>query len=167
MPIIQIVGYQNSGKTTFVQALVQALKAKQFQVGVIKHHGHAETLDFHQDKDTGKLFHVGADVVIANSDQNSEILMRQDFGLKRSIALMQRQNMDVLIIEGYKNEAYKKIVLLSKEEDLVLLDQLDNIQGVYCTHGFSLPERYKYKNLDMQGWESWLVEGLKENKKIF
>ena len=158
MSIIQVVGYQNSGKTTFVQELVVFLKEKQFQVGVIKHHGHSETLDFHKNKDTGKLFHARADVVIANSDQNSEILMKQNFGLQRSIALMQRQNMDFILIEGYKNEGYKKIVVLSKSEDLLLLEKLENIQGVYCTHGFVLPDTYAYMNLDLQHWKNWFVE---------
>ena len=158
MSIIQIVGFQNSGKTTFAQKLIGHFKQSGMQVGIIKHHGHLNGLDIYADKDTGKLFEAGADVAIPNSPMSSEMFMRQDFGLKRSVALMQRQNMDVILIEGYKHAPYPKIVLLSKVEDLVLLETLQNIIGVYCTHGFILPPQYERLNLDMVSWLVWLEQ---------
>lgn len=144
-----------------MQQLVQAFKENHISVGVIKHHGHTDDLDVHADKDTGILFHVGADLVIGNSRRNSEILMRSDLGLERSIAFMQSQGIEQIIIEGYKNELFQKIVLLSKAEDLLLLNRLENILGVYCTHGFSLPTAYDCLCLTAEVWCEKLVE---ENK---
>lgn len=150
--IIQVVGFQNSGKTTFVERLVHACKESHIAVGVIKHHGHADDLNLHKDKDTGILFHAGADLVIGNSRINSEILMHHDLGLDGAIAFMQLQGMEQIIIEGYKNQPYPKIILLSKKADLILLSQLENIIGVYCTHGFDLPETYACPNLTVDAW---------------
>ncbi len=38
--ILQIVGYQNSGKTTLVEKVVYALAEQNMKVATIKHHGH-------------------------------------------------------------------------------------------------------------------------------
>lgn len=38
--ILQIVGYQNSGKTTLVEKMVHALTEREMKVATIKHHGH-------------------------------------------------------------------------------------------------------------------------------
>lgn len=38
--ILQIVGYQNSGKTTLMEKLIQALTYEGMKVATIKHHGH-------------------------------------------------------------------------------------------------------------------------------
>ena len=38
--ILQIVGYQNSGKTTLVEKIVHALAESEMKVATIKHHGH-------------------------------------------------------------------------------------------------------------------------------
>ena len=43
--ILQVVGYQNSGKTSFVSELTARLSATGLRVGVIKHHGHGGTFD--------------------------------------------------------------------------------------------------------------------------
>lgn len=150
--ILQVVGFQNSGKTTFVKRLVQALKENHVSTGVIKHHGHSDDLNLHKDKDTGILFHAGADVVIGTSKTNTEILMQTDFGLDASILCMQTQGIEQIIIEGYKNKPYPKIVLLSKEADLILLNQLENIIGVYCTYGFQLSTTYHHMNLTADEW---------------
>ncbi|MPU17873.1 molybdopterin-guanine dinucleotide biosynthesis protein MobB, partial [Acinetobacter baumannii] len=37
--ILQIVGYQNSGKTTLVEKVVYALAEQNMKVATIKHHG--------------------------------------------------------------------------------------------------------------------------------
>ena len=38
--ILQIVGYQNSGKTTLVGKIVHVLTESEMKVATIKHHGH-------------------------------------------------------------------------------------------------------------------------------
>lgn len=38
--IVQVVGFQNSGKTTFVKKLLQELSKQNIYVATIKHHGH-------------------------------------------------------------------------------------------------------------------------------
>jgi molybdopterin-guanine dinucleotide biosynthesis protein B len=39
-PILQVVGYQNSGKTTLITKLIKMLKEMSYRVGTLKHHGH-------------------------------------------------------------------------------------------------------------------------------
>lgn len=143
-----------------MQHLVQSFKEKGISTGVIKHHGHTEKLQLHEDKDTGILFHAGADMVIGNSPNNSEILMHKDLGAEAAIFFMQLQGVEQIIVEGYKNKPYPKIILLAKEADLILLSQLENMLGVCCTHGFVLPKQYKHVlSLDAGAWsEKLLIE---------
>lgn len=44
--ILQVVGYQNSGKTSFVSELTKQLSSAGRRVGVIKHHGHGGRLTY-------------------------------------------------------------------------------------------------------------------------
>lgn len=55
--ILQIVGYQNSGKTTLVEKVVHALAERKMKVATIKHHGHGGFPEVAQKiaKDTVKL----------------------------------------------------------------------------------------------------------------
>ena len=38
--ILQVVGYQNSGKTTLIEKLCQLADEEEMQLGCFKHHGH-------------------------------------------------------------------------------------------------------------------------------
>ncbi len=56
-PILQIVGYQNSGKTTFVEKLAEKLGQLGVKIGCLKHHGHGGEPDvFAEGKDSDRFF---------------------------------------------------------------------------------------------------------------
>lgn len=41
--VYQIVGFQNSGKTTLMESIINYWSKHDLKVGTIKHHGHGET----------------------------------------------------------------------------------------------------------------------------
>lgn len=81
--ILQVVGYQNSGKTTFVTQLVQALTEKDFNVATIKHHGHGEP-DVVTNKDSSRHIVSGASTTIVEGEGMLLMQAKSIFGHLKS-----------------------------------------------------------------------------------
>lgn len=60
--IIQIVGYQNSGKTTLMEQLIKHATKEGLRVGTIKHHGHGGAPVENLSKDSNRHEQAGARV---------------------------------------------------------------------------------------------------------
>ncbi len=108
MKIIQVTGRSNTGKTTFIKTLVPVLKEKG-RVAVIKHlKDHDFLLD--EGKDTTGFFLAGADIS-AGIDGKKAVIAMRDNSLDAILELMKGQGMDFVIIEGFKQRSFKKIVI--------------------------------------------------------
>ena len=131
-PIIyQVVGYQNSGKTTFLLKLIQVLKNDGFKTVTIKHHGHGGRPDVPLQKDSSKHLEAGAAAALVEGE--GRLVLQADessWSLDEQIRLMNFFQPDMILIEGHKHEAYPKILLLRDENDLSLLTKVDNIKAV-------------------------------------
>ena len=118
MKIIQIVGRSNSGKTTFIRNLVPALK-KIGTVAVIKHLGDH---DYHLEdgKDTTHFFEAGAEVAIGIDSHKSVVALRKN-SLESMLDLLLTQEIDYVVIEGFKQKPFPKIVIGSLAIDHCVL----------------------------------------------
>ncbi|MBM7663063.1 molybdopterin-guanine dinucleotide biosynthesis protein B [Bacillus mesophilus] len=129
LPIFQIVGYQNSGKTTLVQKLVKNLSKRGYKVGTIKHHGHGGEPDF-ADKGKDSALHRSAGARVVTVEGNGTIQLTASelkWDLQQIISLYESFNLDIILVEGYKLESYPKVVLLRTQEDLEMTQKLSNI----------------------------------------
>jgi molybdopterin-guanine dinucleotide biosynthesis protein MobB len=108
MKIIQVTGRSNTGKTTFIKMLLPVLN-KKGRVAVIKHLGdHNYRLD--EGKDTTGFFLAGADIS-AGIDADKAVVALRNNSLDTMLALLKSQSMDFVIIEGFKQRSFKKIVI--------------------------------------------------------
>ncbi|MFC7393107.1 molybdopterin-guanine dinucleotide biosynthesis protein B [Scopulibacillus cellulosilyticus] len=133
----QVVGYHNSGKTTFITELLPRLRAAGYQAATIKHHGHDQEFESmtHPETDTGKHWESGADAVVYALTNGFSIVSHHPFALTDIVAFYQLSGRyDVILIEGFKKANYPKILFHRGLEDDHLIRQLDNIQAV-VTHG--------------------------------
>lgn len=130
MEIIQLVGYQNSGKTTFAKSLITYLTNKGIRVASLKHHGHGGIPEGIKDKDSEQHRQAGAMIAGVKGEGIFQMSQQEDWDVEKMIAIYKHFNPDVLILEGFKKHAFKKIVLIKKQEDIRLLKQLENIQAV-------------------------------------
>jgi molybdopterin-guanine dinucleotide biosynthesis protein B len=127
--VIQIVGYQNSGKTTFVVEYIQVADKRGLKVGTIKHHGHQGSvkIDDHQ-KDSGLHRHAGAHVSVVEG--NGSFVMtseRMSLSLQQLVFMYRQFKLDIIVIEGYKSADYPKVVLIRSIEDVSIFNRLVNI----------------------------------------
>lgn len=109
MKILQIAGYKNTGKTTLILDFVQLLKQYGYTVAIIKHHHITE--DVENSTDTGRFFEAGADYTAFNMPGHSVMLEQPEKPLTVQLQRFQNEGVDFVLVEGYKNENYSKIIL--------------------------------------------------------
>lgn len=122
--IIQFVGYKHTGKTTWVCRLTELFKQAGYRVGTVKHDAH----DFHMDQpgtDTWRHQTSGADITAISSSSRTAILKQGGESLEQLIAAIQ-YDVDLILIEGFKNACYPKIILARESAHLSLLEELNS-----------------------------------------
>lgn len=115
-PVISFVGRHNAGKTTVLEGVIQYLSSAGLKVALIKHAHHK--LDIKPVKDAEILFQAGADYVLAASPGISLQYRRhsQDPSLQQILTAVPK-DMDLIIVEGFKQEALDKIEIIRAEID--------------------------------------------------
>lgn len=129
--ILQIVGYKNSGKTTLVAHAVRFFKAQGYPVVTIKHHGHVgeEITLPHRAVDHMKHFEAGADQSIVQGHKFVETIQKNEgIALKTLIEDCVTINDSIILVEGYKNAPYEKMIIYRNEAELHALTQLSNVK---------------------------------------
>lgn len=109
--LLQVCGLKNTGKTTFINGFTSFLKNKGYTVGTIKHDGHEFQTD-HYTEDNFQHYHAGADASIVFS--NGQWLRIQHEARTLESFIKELEEMDIILIEGCKNEMYPKVELLRK-----------------------------------------------------
>lgn len=127
MPVIQIVGFKNSGKTTLICKLLEILNAMNLRVAVIKHDIHGFEAD-RENTDTFRHRRAGAVATAITSPWRTAVIEERETQLSD---LIQRfADYDMTIVEGFKQERYPKIVLIRNPEDLALLHEVTGIEAI-------------------------------------
>ncbi|OWR32602.1 molybdopterin-guanine dinucleotide biosynthesis protein B [Saccharibacillus sp. O23] len=141
---LQVVGFKNSGKTTLTERLLHLAAERGLRASAIKHHGHGGAPEPPPGgTDASRFFAAGAasSLVVGGgvlllqgrepsgrSDVDRED-GREEGELDRLIRLTEAYaEPDLVLIEGFKQAAYDKIVLLRSEEDLTELLRLPGIR---------------------------------------
>lgn len=108
MRIIQVTGRSNAGKTTFIKTLIPVL-SRTGRVAVIKHLGD-HTFDLKEGKDTTGFFTAGAEISVGIDDHKSVVAIRNN-SLDTMLSFLKDQGIDYVIIEGFKQRTFRKIVI--------------------------------------------------------
>ncbi|GAB0168809.1 molybdopterin-guanine dinucleotide biosynthesis protein B [Lysinibacillus sp. CTST325] len=149
--ILQIVGYQNSGKTTLMEQLITQATTEGFRVGTIKHHGHGGIPMIESSKDSIRHEKAGASVTAVEGEGTLRMSIHQsNWQLAEILAIYETFNMDIIFIEGYKNEDYPKVVLLRHAEDQSLLQKVTNIVCVLYWSTYPLNKPLDYPTFSFQ-----------------
>ncbi len=133
MPFVfQIVGYQNSGKTTFMKKLISELGKEQISVVTMKHHGHGGKPDIAQEKDSTE--HIGAGALASLVEGDGRLILhaeKREWKIEEQIQLLSLLQPEIILVEGHKFAQFPKGVIVRKQEDAELLSMLENIEVIY------------------------------------
>jgi molybdopterin-guanine dinucleotide biosynthesis protein MobB len=116
VPILGFCAYSGTGKTTLLKQLIPILKHAGLSIAVVKHAHHSFDID-HPGKDSYELRQAGADQMLVASRQriawvrelNNE--SREEPVLEDALAVLQSSDLDLVLVEGFKQAAFPKIEL--------------------------------------------------------
>jgi molybdopterin-guanine dinucleotide biosynthesis protein B len=166
LPIVQVVGYQNSGKTTLMEKLVKEFSAKGYKIGTIKHHGHGgHPVLGDRGKDSAIHRQAGAAIVAVEGNGTLQLTAQQsNWDLSKMIVLYESFSLDLILIEGYKMEGYPKVVFVRGQEDLELLQMLSNIICVITQFPLTIQESRNIRwflRSDEESYMSYLLQEMR------
>ncbi|KAA1039631.1 molybdopterin-guanine dinucleotide biosynthesis protein B [Macrococcus equipercicus] len=133
MVVLQVVGYKKSGKTTVINQLIRAARKLQLTVAVIKHHGDksGNEIDIPLKRDHVTYMESGAaESIVEGYHYVHKLLKKSESSLDELINEVSSAP-DIILVEGYKQADYPKIVLLRSESDKELLDLTTITQVIY------------------------------------
>lgn len=108
--IIGVTGWSGSGKTALIVRLIPELAARGYRVATVKHAHHAFDIDT-PGKDSFEHRAAGATEVIVSSGKRWAIMHENRNEAEPALEdlLAKLSPVDVVLVEGFKNEAHTKI----------------------------------------------------------
>jgi molybdopterin-guanine dinucleotide biosynthesis protein B len=133
--ICQIVGYKNAGKTTVMEKLISYFTATNKRTGTLKHHGHGGEPKHVHGTDSFKHLQAGSSMSAVQGEKQLQLTVADvsDAPLEKLISLYTFLPIDILLMEGFKQADYPKIIIIKNEEDTALLE-LSNIIAIISWH---------------------------------
>ncbi|WP_442797784.1 molybdopterin-guanine dinucleotide biosynthesis protein MobB [Pantoea vagans] len=114
LPLLAIIGWSGTGKTTLLQQVIPILNSKGIRAGLIKHTHHQMDVDT-PGKDSYLLRKAGASQVMVASSERwalmSETPEKQSIDLPYLLSRMDHSVLEIVLVEGFKEESVPKIVL--------------------------------------------------------
>ena len=115
LPIIGLCAYSGTGKTTLLTQLIPLLKKQDLRIGVVKHAHHKFDID-HPGKDSYEFRQAGAEqVAVASKNRIAWIKEQRDNKaeplLADALLALDTNDLDLVIVEGFKAKAFPKIEL--------------------------------------------------------
>ena len=128
-PLLGFCAYSGTGKTTLLTRLIPILRAKNLRIGIIKHAHHHFEID-HPGKDSYELRKSGAQEVLVSSKTRWVVIHEnyeeKECNLNELIEKINPDNVDIIIVEGFKNEKFPKIEIYRKGISKTKLHERDN-----------------------------------------
>jgi len=114
VPLLGIVAFSGTGKTTLLKQLIPFLRQQGIRVGLIKHTHHSVDIDT-PGKDSFELRKAGADQTMVASSSRwalmTETPAQEELDLQYLASRFDSQFLDLILVEGFKHEAIAKIAL--------------------------------------------------------
>lgn len=167
MNVWQVVGYKNSGKTTLIEKWVQTATKEGYRVGTVKHHGHGGYPE-RSDAYTDSRRHERAGAVAVSVEGGGLLELhawQPTWSLAQILSLYKLLPLDLVLVEGYKKETYKKVVMLRNKDDWASLSQLSNIIAVIAWESPSQLSFIPYPLFSIDDEESYLHWLMNEVRK--
>lgn len=113
-PVLGFAAFSGTGKTSLLTRLIPLLKNQGLRIGVIKHSHHDFEID-HPGKDSFRLRAAGATPVMLVSPYRRAVVTEfsppREIKLQEQLDAFPRDTLDLILVEGFRDEAYPKIEL--------------------------------------------------------
>lgn len=151
VPVLGVAAYSGTGKTTLLRKILPQLQRRGLRVAVVKHAHHSFDTDI-PGKDSYELRKAGAtQMLVASRHRWALVTETGDAAEPRLEALLARldhSRLDLILVEGFKAEAFPKIELHRPSLGQPLLYPLDPSIIAIATDA-PLPEAPNIEVLDL------------------
>ena len=114
LPIVGFAAWSGTGKTTLLKELLPLLSARELRVGMVKHAHHSFDLD-HPGKDSYELRKSGAAQMLIASRSRWALMVERvrerEPRLDDVLLELDQAALDLILVEGFKDERFPKIEL--------------------------------------------------------
>jgi len=114
-PLLGFCAYSGTGKTTLLTRLIPILNKEGLKIGIVKHAHHQFDID-QPGKDSYELRKAGATEIMVSSKKRWALVheinkKRDDTDLEELLKHMSLNELDLVLVEGFKHEPLAKIEL--------------------------------------------------------
>lgn len=113
-PVLGFAAWSGTGKTTLLVQLLPRLRAAGLRIGMIKHAHHSFDVDI-PGKDSYELRKAGAEQMLVASQRRWALMRELDRprepALADLLAQLDREKLDLILVEGFRAVAFPKIEL--------------------------------------------------------
>lgn len=114
IPLVGFAAYSGTGKTTLLAQLLPIFTEHKLKVGVVKHAHHTFDIDY-PGKDSYELRKAGASQVLIGSRKRWALIVenddKDDKPLEYHLQNLEKDKLDLVLVEGFKPELIPKIEL--------------------------------------------------------
>lgn len=114
VPVLGFAAFSGTGKTTLLCQLIPILNERGLRLAVVKHSHHDIEMD-KPGKDSYQLRQAGASQLVLAGKKRSICFVEQqqvsDRSLSKQLNLLDSSSLDLVLVEGYRDEAFPKIEL--------------------------------------------------------
>ncbi|MDX2319011.1 MAG: molybdopterin-guanine dinucleotide biosynthesis protein B [Moritella sp.] len=114
IPLLGFAAFSGTGKTTLITQLLPKLTARGLRIGMVKHSHHDVEMD-DPSKDSYKLRKSGACQMVLSSPHRSILFAEQaqpkEPKLITQLNWLNTDELDLVLVEGFRHEAFTKIEL--------------------------------------------------------
>lgn len=125
IPIISVVGYSESGKTTVLVKIIEELKKRGRRVATIKHHKGDFDID-HKGTDSFRHVESGSETTILSSPNKFALISKVEKEKTLDQLIDMITDVDIIITEGYKNEDKPKVEVFRKANNKDRISGIEN-----------------------------------------
>lgn len=152
LPLLGFAAYSGTGKTTLLVKLIPLLKSKGINISVIKHAHHLFDVD-QPGKDSYRLRKAGATQTLVTSQHRwalmTELAQEKEPDLREMCSLLDSTAVDLVLVEGFKNEQFDKIELHRHSLGHDLMYRYDqSIIALACDHEVALTRTIPLLNIN-------------------
>ena len=129
VPVLGLAAFSGTGKTTLLSKIIKIFRQQGLRVGVIKHAHHTFEVDY-PGKDSYVLRKSGAHQVLIGSRKRWALIVERlhetELYFEEYLKNLDQDNLDIILVEGFKPEAIPKIELNRADLNNPYLYEKDN-----------------------------------------
>ncbi|MGD2117020.1 MAG: molybdopterin-guanine dinucleotide biosynthesis protein B [Chromatiales bacterium] len=136
VPILGIVAYSGTGKTTLLEKLIPCLQQQGLRIAAIKHSHHDFEID-KKGKDSDRLREAGAQQIVLASQYRTAVIIEGDRStepeLQQCLARLDQDKLDLVLVEGFRQAAIPKLEVHRPSREKPILCKSDtDIIALVC-----------------------------------